>query len=50
MTKYEKIALEVLKHVGGKENVENAFHCMTRLRLNLKDADLIRSEQLKAGP
>lgn len=50
MTKYGKIALEVLKHVGGKENVENAFHCMTRLRLNLKDADLIRSEQLKAVP
>ena len=32
-----KIAEEVLAAVGGAENVTSATHCMTRLRLNLKD-------------
>lgn len=34
---YKKISQEVLAAVGGKENLENAAHCVTRLRLILKD-------------
>lgn len=34
---YKKIAKDVLQNVGGKENVVNAAHCVTRLRLVLKD-------------
>ncbi|RCW63142.1 PTS transporter subunit EIIC [Saliterribacillus persicus] len=34
---YQKIAEDILGAVGGKENVANVTHCMTRLRFNLKD-------------
>lgn len=34
------IAEKVLAAVGGKENVMSATHCMTRLRLNLKDTSV----------
>lgn len=37
MDKFERIALETIEHVGGTANIVNAYHCMTRLRLNLKD-------------
>ena len=32
MANNKKIAEEVLAAVGGKENVTNVTHCMTRLR------------------
>lgn len=34
---YRKISQDVLDNVGGKENIEGATHCVTRLRLILKD-------------
>ncbi|SHJ69015.1 sucrose-specific PTS transporter subunit IIBC [Tepidibacter formicigenes] len=34
---YAKTANEILKLVGGKENIESCAHCATRLRLVLKD-------------
>ncbi|MBU3160881.1 PTS transporter subunit EIIC [Clostridium frigoris] len=34
---YKKIAREVLENVGGKDNIASAAHCVTRLRLVLKD-------------
>ncbi len=34
----KQIAIDVLEAVGGKENVKTAVHCMSRLRLQLKDA------------
>lgn len=37
MTDYNKIAQKVLKNVGGADNVVSATHCVTRLRLVLKD-------------
>lgn len=33
----EKVAADILKHVGGNENVEDLSHCFTRLRFVLKD-------------
>ena len=33
---------DILKAVGGKENVSKASHCATRLRLVLKDESLFR--------
>lgn len=43
----KKIAQEVLEAVGGKDNVTSATHCMTRLRLNLKDMGLPNEETIK---
>jgi PTS system beta-glucosides-specific IIC component len=34
---YEKIAKDVLKSVGGEENITSVVHCATRLRFKLKD-------------
>lgn len=35
--KYKALAADIVRLVGGKENVRNAFHCQTRLRFNLVD-------------
>lgn len=43
----KKIAADILTAVGGKENVTNATHCMTRLRLNLKDDSIPKDEEVK---
>ena len=34
-----KVAQDILKYVGGKENVKDLSHCLTRLRFVLKDKD-----------
>jgi len=41
-----KIAQDVLAAVGGAENVTAATHCMTRLRLNLKDESIPQIDQV----
>ena len=47
MNKEKRIAEQVLKLVGGKENISHVFHCMTRLRFNLKDNGLANLEKIK---
>lgn len=32
MGKYEQLASEIVKHVGGRENISSLTHCITRLR------------------
>lgn len=44
----QELAAEIVKLVGGAGNIERAAHCMTRLRLNLRDNDLIQMDALKA--
>ena len=34
---YENLAAEIIKNIGGAENVESLAHCVTRLRFELKD-------------
>lgn len=34
---YEKLAGDIIAAVGGRDNVANATHCATRLRLTLKE-------------
>lgn len=36
----KKLAGEVVRFLGGKDNISNALHCVTRLRFNLKDESL----------
>ena len=43
----KKIAEDVLAAVGGASNVTNVTHCMTRLRLNLKDQSIPNDDEVK---
>ena len=47
MADNRKIAEDVLKAVGGSANVTHATHCMTRLRLNLKDEKIADDNVIK---
>lgn len=35
--KYQELIEDILKGIGGKENIGDVKHCVTRLRFNLKD-------------
>ena len=35
--KYAALAENILSHIGGKDNIIHMTHCVTRLRLELKD-------------
>ena len=48
MANNAQIASDVLTAVGGKENVSNVTHCMTRLRFNLKDEGTVKDETISA--
>ncbi|MFD7435981.1 PTS transporter subunit EIIC [Streptomyces sp. NPDC059861] len=48
--KYRDTAAAILPLVGGARNVASVAHCMTRLRLGLRDRALVQEEQLKALP
>lgn len=47
MKKEEKLAREILEHIGGGENIETFTHCMTRVRISLKDDTKANLEALK---
>lgn len=48
--KYQKTAQEIFNAVGGNENIQTATHCITRLRLILKDQTKVDDERVKAIP
>lgn len=45
---YENLAKEIIKGVGGQENIDSLTHCVTRLRFVLKDVSKVNEEALKA--
>ena len=45
--KHRQVAEEILVHVGGKENIAAATHCVTRLRFALKDESKVDKEALE---
>lgn len=45
--KYEELAKEIVKNVGGKENIISVAHCVTRLRFNLQDESIANDDILK---
>lgn len=45
--KYEELCKKILADIGGKENVLGAIHCVTRLRITLKDQGLVNQENIK---
>ena len=48
--KHEDIAKQIIKDVGGADNINNAWHCMTRLRFNLKDEKKVDYAALEKIP
>ena len=47
MDKNEQMAKSILKAVGGTENIKAVTHCMTRLRLSLKDDKIPVDDEIK---
>ncbi len=47
MAKYTQLAEDIVDKVGGKENVKEVRHCVTRLRFYLKDESKVDTEYLK---
>ncbi|MDU5109939.1 MAG: beta-glucoside-specific PTS transporter subunit IIABC [Clostridium sp.] len=47
MGKYEQLAKDIIKNVGGKENINSLTHCITRLRFQLKDESKANDTVLK---
>ena len=47
-TKYDLLAEEILRGVGGEHNVASVTHCATRLRFQLKDRDKADKEAVQA--
>lgn len=47
MGKYEALAKDIVKNVGGKDNVTGLVHCITRLRFSLKDEGKANDDVLK---
>lgn len=42
-------AAEIVAGLGGKENIESLEACITRLRVNVRDAEKIDEDALKAA-
>ena len=40
---YEKLNKQLIELVGGKDNIKAVAHCVTRLRLTLKDRSLAKT-------
>lgn len=47
MGKYEQLAKDIVKNVGGKSNILSLTHCVTRLRFELADESKANEEVLK---
>ncbi|MGG8470000.1 PTS beta-glucoside transporter subunit IIABC [Rahnella sp. PAMC25617] len=47
---YSTLADEILRGVGGKDNVNSVVHCATRLRFKLKDTSKADAAGLKENP
>ena len=42
---YHKTAMELLKELGGNDNITNVTHCATRLRFILKDESIVNKDK-----
>lgn len=46
--KYTQLAEQIIEKVGGKENINDVYHCQTRLRFKLKDESKADTKALEA--
>lgn len=47
---YAVLAQDIVKHVGGEENISQVVHCATRLRFNLKDRKKADKDTISSLP
>ncbi|MCC0628726.1 MULTISPECIES: beta-glucoside-specific PTS transporter subunit IIABC [unclassified Clostridioides] len=45
--KYKDLNENIIKLIGGKENIKSVAHCVTRLRLTLNDRSIAKTEEIK---
>lgn len=45
-----RLANDIYEQIGGKENVDKIIHCMTRVRISIKDYSKVNIESLKKVP
>ncbi|MHC5227798.1 PTS transporter subunit EIIC [Enterococcus sp. LJL99] len=43
----QALASAILINIGGKENISNVTHCMTRLRFNVKDLSKVKDKEIR---
>lgn len=46
----EKLAKQILENVGGSQNINEAWHCATRIRFKLKDENQAQTEKIENLP
>lgn len=44
---YKAMSEDILEYIGGKENLTNVNHCATRLRLKLKNTEVVNKIELQ---
>ena len=49
MKKYEELVNFIVENVGGKNNILDVTHCVTRLRFKLKDEKIAKDDVLKSN-
>ena len=42
----DKLAEQIVKEIGGKNNIKEMVHCVTRLRFYLKDRSVVDEERI----
>lgn len=45
---YDQLANDLVKHLGGLDNIEKVEHCQTRVLLTVKDSSLAQVESIRA--
>ena len=46
MSKEDRLAQEIINAVGGMHNIQRIMHCMTRVRLSIKNPDIVNYDEL----
>lgn len=46
-TKEQRMARQIYEQVGGMGNVDSVIHCMTRVRMDIKDNGKVNFDGLK---
>lgn len=47
MNNAQHYAQQVVTAIGGKDNIKNIEHCVTRLRINVKDESLVNKSLIE---